>query len=295
MKKLFFLGWTAVSFTAFAQVPITVAESTQLMSKDTQPAFMVTIPQTTRKEIEKDWLKYVGIGIKGKTTVTNGENIQMGAVYKNISPSPYTVYSKVVETVDGVHLTAWFTENDKVFFTKSINNDQGLAIEKYLRDFAVAEYQDAVKEELRVEQNKLKTLEKQLGNDINATEKSGKRMDNNNRSIEKRTDKMATNSADIDHANGKINNQKEMVNQTAADANANRGAKQTLKEDQREKQRLQNSNVSESKNIDAANKSSRTEERNTATLKEMEISKTEQIAQQKLKVQAVQEKLNNIK
>ena len=295
MTKLFFLGLSIASLCATAQNTITVTEVTKRMSIDTQPSFMVSIPQTTRKEVEKDWLKYLSAGSKGKTTVNNGENIQTGVVHKNISPKPFIVYSTVIETTDGVNLTGWFTENDKTFFSKNLNADQALAVQKYVRDFAVIEYQDAVKEELKMEQNKLIALNKQLDNNINATEKSGKRIDNNNRAIEKGTDKIATNNADIQSSSNKIVDQKAMVEQTSSDANANKGAKQTLREDERAKEKLQNHNENESKNIAAANKSTRAEERNTATLKENELSKEAQIEVQKQKVQAVQIKLSNIK
>jgi hypothetical protein len=162
MKKILVAAYLTFSITAFAQKNITVDEAPRPMSKDSQFSYLVEIPQAKVKQVEKDWLKYISIKSKGKATVVNGENLQTEAVYKNISPNPFNVYSKLVETTDGVNLTVWLTDNNAAFISKTPNSIEDLAVQKYVRDFAVQEYKLAVEEELKMERNKLNDIENQI-------------------------------------------------------------------------------------------------------------------------------------
>ncbi len=297
MKKTLFVALcvVSVSVSVFAQKQITVLEDTFAMSKGTQTGFQVVVPQITLIEAEKQWLKYVATGTKVKATAVNGENIQPGAVNPNVSPKPFTIYSKLLETTEGVRITAWLTENDTIFFSKQVNSDQDLAVQKYIRDFAVAVYHNEVKDELQAEQDKQKALEKELNNLIKEEEKSGKKISESNRAIQKSTDNIATNNGDIQNMAYKISDQKGMVERTASDPNAHKGAKQTLKDLENQRKKLQSQNVAENKNIDAMNKTIREEERKITDLKEREASKTTEIEQQKQKVKEVLTKLEGIR
>jgi len=295
MKRTLLGFMLFVSVIATAQKPIVVTEDTFAMSKGVQPGFQVEIPQVTLIEVEKHWLKYVSNGSKGKSLNLNGENLQTGAVNANISAKPFNVYSKLLETIEAVRITAWFTENDTVFLSKQLNNDQDLAVQKYMRDFAVAEYQAVVKDELKAEESKLKALDKDLNGLIKEEEKSAKKVSESNRAIQKSNDNISSNNANIQTVSYKIEDQKGMVERTASDANANKGAKQTLKELENQKKQLQKQNEAEAKNIDAMNKTIREEERNIASVKEKRNAKVSEIEQQKLKIKEVQSKLEGIK
>lgn len=295
MQKTILFLFSFLCFTASAQKQITIEEAVKPMSKDSQPAFVVVIPQIKLADVEKDWLKYISTGSKGKASVVNGENRQPLVLVKNISPKPLSIYSKLLETSEGVKLTVWFTENDTLFISKQQNNDQALAIENYLRDFAVKEYQDVVKAELNTEQQIQTDLTKQLNALIKEQEKSAKKVSESNRAIQKSNDNIATNNGDIQSLSYKISDQKGMVERTASDANANKGAKQTLKDLENQKKKLQNQNKTESKNIDNMNKTIREEERKIADYKEKVIAQNAQIEAQKQKVAIVQAKLSDIK
>ncbi|MES2620571.1 MAG: hypothetical protein V4615_06955, partial [Bacteroidota bacterium] len=149
MKKIILVALSVLSLSAIAQKEIIVKKDTVAMSKGTQSSFQVVIPEIKLAEAEKDWMKYTISGSKEKVTSVNGENFKKGALNKNVSPNPFNVYSKLLETTEGVKLTVWLTENDTVFIAKEVNSDQNLAAEKYVRDFAVQEYQSVVKKELK--------------------------------------------------------------------------------------------------------------------------------------------------
>jgi hypothetical protein len=295
MKKILVAAYLTFSITAFAQKNITVDEAPRPMSKDTQFSYLVEIPQAKVKQVEKDWLKYISIKSKGKATVVNGENLQTEAVYKNISPNPFNVYSKLVETTDGVNLTVWLTDNNAAFISKTPNSIEDLAVQKYVRDFAVQEYKLAVEEELKMERNKLNDIEKQQASLIKDEEKSNKKINDNLRAIAKAKDKIVTTQSDIDAASVKIENQKKMVDKTAADANATKGAKKTLNDLEKDKVKSQKNTDGDAKDIESWEKEIREEQRNIADGKQKQGLKLSDIDAQKQIVYGVQTKLSNIK
>ena len=294
MKKILFAAFTVASITVFAQQSITVTADAST-TKTAQQSFSVDIPQTSLKDVKNDWLKYVAVGNKGKATFVNGEYTQTGAVNKNISPNPFTINSKLIETTAGVRLTAWLAQNNISSASGVANSNQDLAVQKFLRDFALTEYRSAVKRELKNEQNKLAALEKDLTGVIKGEEKSTKTMNANERSNERAGDAIATNNSDIKTSTEKISDQKEMVQHTAADPNATKGAKKTLAEMESEKKDLQKQNETQNKNIDNRNKETRAEDRNMQTAQQNHDAKTIAIEKQKEVVAAVQTKLDNIK
>ena len=249
MKKIILAVSLLTISVTFAQQLIEVKVDSTMVNRVNQ-SFSVDIPQVTLKDVKNDWLKYTAKGSSGKASVVNEEYIQTGAVNKNIAPGPFTVYSKIIETPAGVRLTAWLSQNNIVSASGVANSNQNLAVQKYMRDFAVMEYQDAVKAELKKEQNKLATLEKGLADLIKSEEKSTKTMSANGRSNERADDKIATNRSDIKSSSDKIEDQKDMVQKTAADPNASKGAKKTLAELESDKRDLQKENDKQSKKIE---------------------------------------------
>ena len=110
MKQIFFaLSLIIAASSLLAQKPIAVEESARIMSKGSFAAYTSLIPQTTLKDTEKDWMKYIATGSKLKAALLNGEYVLKGAVNKNVSPNTFNVYSKLLETTEGVNLTVWLT------------------------------------------------------------------------------------------------------------------------------------------------------------------------------------------
>jgi len=295
MKNMLFTLLCVISLPAFAQKLITVVAVPQPMSKDTQVFFSVEIPQVTLIDVEKDWLKYTGSGSKGKVAVVNGEYLQPDAINKNISAQPFNVHSKLMERFEGVRLTSWFTQNNAAFISQDSNSDRHLAAQKYMRDFAIQEYRQAVQNELSIEQDKLKHLEQELAALIKGEEKSVKKINENERSTERANDVITTNNSDLQRSSEKIYDQKEMVEQTASDPNANKGARKTQSDLEKEKKNLQKQNETKARNNDSRDKENRKEARSIADTRQLQEIKTADIEKQRQKVHEVQTKLDNIK
>ncbi len=289
---------SALTFSLFVSaqaVLLPVDEAPRSFSKGTQSSFQVDIPGAALKDIDKDWQKYIASGSKSKVELINGELVLNGAVNANISPAPFTIISKLVEIPGFVRITSWFILSDSMYVSRELNNDQDLATQKFIRDFALEEYRTVVKAELKKEEASLKALEKELDNLIKEEEKAAKKIDENKRAIQRANDNIATGNADIQSIAYKISSQKEMVEKTAADKNANQGAKKTLKELENSKKSLQKGNENEAKSITKMNAEIRDAERSIADSKEKQKLKTADIEKQKQKTKEVSDKLDGIK
>ncbi|MBL0309922.1 MAG: hypothetical protein IPP77_09670 [Bacteroidetes bacterium] len=295
MKLRLFITLYAISTSVFAQKPITVLISSQPYMNVSQQTFVVQIPQTTLKNVESHWLKYMSKESKGRVQAANGTFEQPNVSHPNISPNPFTIFSQLMGTTEGVRLTAWFTQNGTDFLFKDPNSGRELAAQKYLHDFAIQEYRAAVQEELATEQNKLQLMEKQLSGLNQDEEKSVKTIQENERATERSNEAIITNKADIQNSSDKISNQKGMVDRTASDPNATKGAKKTLSQMEDEKKELQKRNEAQGKDKYSMSKENRAEERNTSTIQQKQMLKTADIETQRQKVYEVKTKLDNIK
>lgn len=295
MKKFIALALLFfISANSFSQTQILIEDTLRPMSKGLFNSYATTIAKATLKDVEKDWTKYLAEGSKAKPISANGEINMVGALVKNISTKPLNIYSKLLETLEGVKITAWFTSNDTVFILKDSNSEQHLAVQKFIRDFVIRELRQAATIELASEKVKQTALEKELADGIKLEEKSTKKISANQRAIQRANDNISSTNEDIQRKDGQISSQKSMVETTAADANANKGAKQTLKTLESGKKKLQKQNDTVGKNIDELEKQIRDEQRSIADGKKKQDLKNADIEKQKQVVRAAETKLSNI-
>lgn len=291
IKQILPIVLFSISITAFSQNPIVVTVSPAPVSMDTLRSFVVVIPQTILKDVEKDWLKYLRRGSKGKATEANGVNLQTGAVNKNISAEPFNVYSRLISTTGGVRLNVWLGE---ISISKVPNSGQHLAVQKYVYDFVVQQYRHAVEAELKTERAKQQKLGNDLAGYIKSEEKSTKTVNANERTTERAKDAITTNNGDIQNSTDKISDQKQNVERNASDQNASKGAKKTLAELEDEKKDLQKENEKKSEKMYDRNKENRKEVRNIENSHENQANTAAALEKQKQVVHDVQTKLDNI-
>ena len=282
MKSSFPIAVIIALSALTVQAQITV-EITAPQTADASTSYFVDIPQANRNTTEKAWLKYVGKRSKGKASESNGQYVQLGAVNKNISATPFDVHSTMVEAIGGVRLTAWFTNGTAA--------GQDLAIKKYLHDFAILHYRTVVTQELNTETSKLKTMEKSLAKIIKEGERSGQTINRNDRSGKRTTEAMTVSEQAIVNKAESIEDQRGMVNATATDANATKGANKTMDDLKDDKKDLQKLNESQGRELDELNKDTRAAERDMTTSAERMTAMQAQIAAQRTVVADVKAKL----
>lgn len=275
---------------------ITILDGERAFSKGSKPSYQFTIPQAVTKDVEKDWQKYIKIGSKGKVETVNGETFILGAVNKNISPSTFDIYSTIVESKEGVRITAWLVGPDSAYISNASNTDRNLAVQKYLHSFAVPEYKEAVGKELKAEQDKLKALENDLKTFVKDEEKSNQKIKENERSIDRQKNAIKASEHDQKNKADQIGAQKKVVEQQKAiSETAAKDAAKVQKNFEKELKQLEKDHEKLSKGIDGWEKEIREEGRNIEKSKQNQRLKNDSIEKQKLVVKAVEEKLAAIK
>jgi Sec-independent protein translocase protein TatA len=283
------------SSVAFPQESINIRMASVELSGNTRNSYTIDIPQVSLKDVERDWQRIVGKRAKGKEPFVRGENIQEGVGNKNISPEPFTLYSKLIETTTGVRITVLLGQNDVVSVSGFTNTNQGLVMQEFMTDFAVSAYREAVETELKVEAKKLSDLESGISKAIKTEEKTNMIITENERDNERAAYVIATNKRDIKRTTHDITDQKEVVFWTAALPNANKGAKKTLDEMKDEKRGLQNENEKTNEDISDRNKETRAADKKKDAAHRVHDTKATAIDAQREVVAGVKRKLDSIK
>lgn len=275
---------------------IEILDGERTFSKGTFPSYQFTIPQAYLKDVSKNWQKYIKAGSKGKVAEANGETIIAGAVNKNVSGTTFDIYSTLVETTEGVRLTAWLVGPDSAYISKANNTDRDLAAQKYLHDFAVEAYKDAVSRELKEQQDGLKALEDNLKEFIKEEEKSNKKINENERSIDRQKNAIKASENDQKNKADQIGAQKKVVEQQKAiSEDAAKAAAKVQKDFEKELKQLEKDHEKLSKEIDKWEAEIREEGRNIDKTKQNQRLKNDSIEKQKLIIKAIEEKLAAIK
>lgn len=278
---------------SYAQLEVETMPKTE--GKESQTVFYVDIPQTNLGDTEKAWHKYIGKHSTGKASSANGSHIQLGAVNKNIAFAPFDVHSTLVESVRGVRLSAWLTQNGEAFITPNAPQGRDLAVKKYVHDFATSQYRCAVEDELKQEKSKLKDMEKAMRGFVKDSEKASRTISRNERKSQRTKEAMTVSEKAIVKKAETIDGQRGMVESTATDPNANKGANKTMDEMKDDKKDLQKLNEGQGRDLDDLNADTRAEERKITSIQLNKAVTKEQIDAQRNLVRDIQAKLNSIK
>jgi hypothetical protein len=279
-----------------AQTEVVFDEAPRPFTLGTQNSFQFDLKSLKAKDVEKDWMNYLKIGSKSKAQSLNGEIIILGAVNTNISLYPFNVYSKILETTEGVRMTAWFALNDSTYIANDSTSDKNLAAQKYLRDFAITQIKKVAQVEVDAEKAKLKVLETDLNGIIKQIEQSNKKISESNRTIDRNKDNIRANELEQANKARQIQSQKQTVDNTRQAYGAtNKAAQDALKDLEKEKSKLEKEKEKMSKEIDNANVEIRKEERTIEKLNTDKQAKETAITAQKEKVKEAEEKVANIK
>jgi predicted nucleic acid-binding Zn-ribbon protein len=112
---------------------------------------------------------------------------------------PFNIYATIIEAIDGVQLSVWVADGE-VFVSTATAQDKSVAVQKYLHDFWVQEYKNAIKSQLTLEQKKQKDLEKMYDSFIRDQQKSEGNIDRYNTDIQKLQGKIADEQKNIQKA-----------------------------------------------------------------------------------------------
>lgn len=208
MKKLLYVFAMIIPSLAFAQKELVITESEAPMSVGVKSAYIVVIPQAKLKDVTESFKKYIKTGSKAKVIDSKTEISIIGAVNSNISALPINVFGKLTETVDGINTTFWVSEGE-IFISSANSPTKSEAVKKYVRDFAVQEYRNAVQNELKAEQDKAKDAQKLLDGYIKDQKKAESNITDHKAEIASREKKIKEEETNI--ANAIANQAKQKV------------------------------------------------------------------------------------
>jgi hypothetical protein len=295
-QKTIAVVFAFLPFIIMAQKQINVAEGSYTMSTGVHNGFKTEIPQTAIKDVIRDWKKHLGVNGKGKISETNGEVSMKGAINNLISAKPFNIYSIASSSPAGVVLTVWFTPNDTVFLSKQKNSTEATAAQRFVRDFAAAEYYLAVRDELKHEREKLEKQKDELEKAIRDEERTAIKVAENKRAIARAEEDLATNDADIKSIIAEISLQQAEVNKTrAANADAFKEADAGLKTLEDSKKKLEDRKEALHKKIDEWNKNLASSDRGVTNAKQNQKQILADIEKQKVLVRDIEAKLKGIK
>ena len=276
-----------------AQQDITVSESPKDFSGGSKNAYVLTIPEAIAKDVNNDWQKWVKKDAKGKIEDNKTEVKSSLVTVQNVSAVPLTIYSRILESKEGVQLSVWLLEGDSAIST-SYSADKSTAVQKYLHDFGVQEYKAVAKKDIEDQQNKLKQLEKIYDGFVKDQKKADKEVADAQKEIEKLKQKNIDEEGNIKQA--KAN--KEANRATAAsqkDIDAEKKHTKELEGYIKDQERAENNIKSNNKRIERLQEKIKEETANSEKAQQNQGPANSNIDAQKTQVADAQDKLNSIK
>jgi len=190
-----------------AQKPIKVTPDSIAFGKSKYPGIIVTIPETNMETVQKDWIKSLQSGTKSKVVNENEELTILGANIKEISKSPINVYSKITNQDSLVQLSAIIEFKKDVYAESGSGELEFNAAKNYLKEFAKGEYVAVAKDQLQVEEKKLKDLDNELSSLKNDKSKEEKSIESNKKNIQSEKDNISAQNTELAKLEAELINQ----------------------------------------------------------------------------------------
>lgn len=202
MKQIFlFFAAIIMALNASSQYKVEVETGEKSMSKGTQMAFTVMIPEAKTEEVEPVWKKYVNnrsVGERISNLATQVGNIfkseenrasrdrlkvetKGGEMYvrsievNEISKYSMDVYARITQLAEGCQFSAFFQYTDSVFINESnVDEERLLSLNSYVCDFGVEAYQSVVDNQIKEAKKEVSKQEGVLKDIESKTEKQEK-------------------------------------------------------------------------------------------------------------------------
>jgi hypothetical protein len=281
MKKFLTFIILAGTLHVNAQVPIEVKIESRPSSQGIQSAFEVMVPQATPKEAVELWQKTIIpkslFKKEPKMEKVKDEWIVNNLLIADITTLPLNVYTQVNSFTGNIFFRVFLKTETGFLGAQGSSPQTTEAAVKFVRDFAVELYRQAVEKELKQEEKELKGLE----NNLEKLQKQNKSF--NNKITDAQQDEISLKKEAMQNEEILRNQQMEI----RLDSSGSKGKtaqeimEKQAKDTQKDLQKSQKSQVKYSKKFD---KNVRDQKNKVAT-----------IEKQKSRVREVQTKLNNIK
>jgi len=190
-----------------AQKPITIMEDSLLVGKYMHPGISVTIPEANYDKTLKSWIKQMEAGTKSKVITEDGMMTIFGAMVKKISPNPVNLYSKLANQDTLNKLMVCIELKKDEYLEPALGDAQMMAASDYLKAFSKDQDIDFRKDEVAVEEKKIKDLTGQLSSLENSYSKTQRKAGSNRSAVSKGQENLAILNAQLSQMTTDIANE----------------------------------------------------------------------------------------
>ncbi len=274
MKKYISLLLFLIATSLIAQEPIIVKVENRPSSLGIQPAFEIMVPQATQNEAIDLWKKTIVLPALFKKTSkmkkVKDEWLVNNVLVDEIAPFPLDVITQV-STFPGHIYVRIFLQNENGFLGADSTQQTDAAIQ-FVRDYGVELYRLAVEKELRAEERRLKSYER----DLNQLIRKNKSYDRKKEDVEHERETLQE----------EARYQEEILKSERVVLSENpEAARETAREELKDTE----------KDIKKARRAASRFDRKTRKNVQNQKDKVREIEKQRIKVEELQNKLDNIR
>lgn len=295
MKTIFTFLLLLLVISSRAQDSLVVTEIQKEFSKGNHPAFTVRMPLVKVKDVKSDWKKYLQLKGNIKVKEDDGEYYLPKTIVKEISNDSIVVYFTIVDNEENVELTGFVGKNDSTFYSGNTNAQVSSDFQAFLRNFAVDQFRNAVKNELSLEQKKFQILEQNLIDLDQDNERFGNKIKANERIIERSEGEIKTNKELQELKSTTIMQQQKVLATYLNESDQRNVEEKKLKALQKEKKKLEKEDEGLHEEIESK------EDENKNLKKQIDQNESEnipnkkkEIEKQKIFIQDVESKIKRI-
>ncbi|MDP4222599.1 MAG: hypothetical protein Q8868_04725 [Bacteroidota bacterium] len=235
-----------------AQMPVVVADDSIKIGNSRLPGFSVTIPEANYDKVLKAWIRDLQGGTKSKVVTDNSEMQIFGAKYKEISPNPVNVYSRLVRMDSILKLYVSFEKKKDQYVERATGDAEYSKAVDYLKEFAKNQYIDVAKDQADAEEKKLRDLQKELSSLENEKAKMQKSIQSNNSDILTEKDNITVQNNELTTVSAALIDQNNQLT-TMEEGPVKKEKTDQIKELEKRKKKAMNSIESSENKINKAN------------------------------------------
>ncbi len=290
-----FILFILISFVGIkGQKPIVVSEDSIMIGNGMLPGLSVYIPEVDYEKTLKSWTKLLQTGTKSQVVTENAEMTIFGAILKDVIESPVNVYSLLIDRDSALYLAAAFELKKDQYIERATGEAEVAKAKSLLFDFAKEQYLDLVSGEVKIEENKLRDLEKEIGSlerDQSGMEKS---IRSSNRTIDNEREKLISLNSELTAITSSIAD--ERILYTSMEEGTLKDEKNDfIKELEKKKKKLTRSIESSNKKISKADRTITKATNDIPRNDRIQGKYRDELAAQEAVVQKYVDKLNTIK
>ncbi len=278
----------------FAQKPIGFEEMQCVFSHGEHPGYRLTIPEADYDVITKSWIKRLEKGTKSKIVIEGSEYSIFGARISEISENPLNIYSAIRAQDSTIILETSIEVKPKEFISKANSEEEFNKVKDYLYQFGKDEYTEIADNQLKEQERKLNTLEKDLSSLENTKSRLEKDIVEEQNEILGCNDKIELLKSDASTLNNQIGDENEIL-LGLKDDEAKKTKEAHIKDLEKNKKKVINEIESLQKKIIDCKSDIHTAELDIESNINSQKVKQSEIGQQNIVVERATAKLNTIK